>query len=404
MIFAFILFAATIYICMEPIEIILVVSIIVLVLYIIIRWLYKKKHCYSPHSTKEGMEIINYPQQNSFTDPENLPLKEYAIYASFNTAYDGNQVNVKQLGTIMYGGCRFIDFNIFYSDKDLYVGFANDNAPTMVDQSLKLSKAIEYINQYAFSIDEDIKKEVENTFSSQIREFGDTTVQSGQNIQKTFVNYPLFVNIRVYRPPDSDIDILKLVSDAFIGKNGLKNLYRSENGFAKEVTKYTMLNEIRGKIILCLDYENILQMYSGSPPYDPSRIRPDVVVTARKTANIQIGSNNWYAFYNYPDLEKNTYNMLEITNSSVTPNIHYETNTNNMKLVYPYFTDVSNPDSYKYITKYKIQTVPNRFYIDDENLTKYINLFTDNKTPFLPLYHALRYVRQTNPQPIQVTT
>jgi hypothetical protein len=382
---------------MKTVELLLIVSIIVLVLYIIIRWLYKKKHSSSPPSTKEGMENLSYPSNMAFNDPENLPLKEYSVYASFNTGYDGTQISMKQLGIIMYGGCRFIDLNVFHSEKDLYVGFSNDNAPTMVEYSVKLSKVVEYLNQYAFSIDEDIQKEVENTFSSQLREFGDTTVKSGQTIQKTYIKYPLFVNIRVYRPPDSDIDILKLVSDALIGKNGLKKLYRSENGeIAQEVNKYTMLNDIRDKIILCLDYENILQMYSGSPPYDPTRIPPEVLLTARKTANIQIGSNNWYAFYNYPDLEKNTYNILEITNASVTPNIHYETNTNNMKLIYPYFTDVSNPDSYKYITKYKIQTIPNRFYINDANLTNYVNLFTDNKTPFVSLYHALNYIKKKN--------
>ena len=381
---------------MKTTEFILIVSIVVLFLYIIVRWIYKKGFLFN--NVQEGLDSLPYPPKTDFLDSENLPLKEYAIYGSFNTAYDGTQITLKQLGTIMYGGCRFIDFNVFYSDNDLYIGFANDNAPTMIDQSLKLSKLIEYLNQYAFRIDEDIKKEVENTFASQIREFGGTTVNSGQTIQKTYTKYPLFVNIRVYSPPDSEIDILQLVSEQLIGPDGLKNLYRSENGkFAREVTQYTKLKDIQGKVILSLDFHNILQMYSGSPPYDPARIPPNVTRNAIKTANIQIGSKSWYAFYNYSDLEKNTYNELTIVDAKITPTISYETNTNTMKLVYPYYTDVSNPDSYKYIEKYKIQTVLNRFYKSDDNLTKYNNLFTDNKTPFLPLYHALRYIKQNTP-------
>jgi len=398
LIFMFILFAGTIYNSMETIDI-LIVCILLLLLYIIVRWIHKTARI--AETRKEGMEVLRYPTKNAFTNAENLPLKEYSIYASFNTAYDGTQISLKQLGTIMYGGCRFIDLNIFYSENELYVGFANDNAPTMVEFSLKLSEVVEYLNSYAFTIDEEIRAEVENTFLSQMQQYGGADTTSGQTIQKNYVNYPLFVNLRVYRPPASELDIVKLVSDTIIGKNGLQNLYR-EGGRAKPVNQYTRLNDIRKKIIVCMDYQNILQMYSGPPPYDPTNISPETIRTVENTANIQIGSNNWRAFYNYADIEKNTYNMLEISDARISSSIFYETNTNTMKIVYPYFTDTSNPNSLEYIEKFKIQTVPHRFYISDTGLTQYINMFNDNKTPFLPLYYALRYIRQVNPVTLPV--
>jgi hypothetical protein len=386
---------------MKTFELFLIVSIVVLFVYIIVRWLYKKQALYQNANTREGMEDLPYPPETAFTDPENLPLKEYAIYASFNSAYDGEKNTLKQLGTVMYNGCRFIDLNIFFSDKDLYVGFSNDNAPTMVDTSLKLSKVIEYINQYAFSIDDEIKSEVGNAQILQIKGFSDTNIQSGQTIQKTYINYPLFINIRVYRPPESDIDIIKLVAEAVGGEHGLLNTLGSVNGeTATEITRYTKLKDIGKKVVLCVDYENILQIYSPAPPYDPTTISPEILKTISRFANIQIGTNNWYAFYNYPELEKNTYSMLEITQSKLSNDINYETNTTNMKLVYPYYSDMSNPNTLNYIKHYKIQTIPLRFYITDDNLTKYMELFTENKTPFLSLYHALRYIRKKYPDVI----
>ena len=45
-----------------------------------------------------------------------------------------------------------------------------------------------------------------------------------------------------------------------------------------------------------------------------------------------------------------------------------------------------------------IQTIPFRYYRADKELKKYNALFDDNKTPFLPLYHAMTYIRSVNPE------
>jgi hypothetical protein len=380
---------------MTTTEIILGVFIVCAFWYIIIRWVHKKYVKYS--ANREGMESKPYPPKTAFTDPENLPLKEYAIYSSFNSAYDGKQNTIDQLAKNMYGGCRFIDFNVFYANDDLYIGYAVDNAPVMTDTSLKLSQAIEYINNYAFTLDKDTETKVKQSDRDQyVKGIIDAGSMSATTIHQTYINYPLFVNIRVYRPANSKTDIIEKVFTVITGKNGLQNRH-STNGQAIQIGPFTKLNELRKKVIITMDFQNILQIYSGPPPYDATNVPATTTEYVNKMANIVIGGDKWNAFYKYSDVEKNTFRPLKVIDTAVNSKHSYETNTNDMKLVYPYFADVlKNPDSYKYIASYKIQTVPNRFYINDANLERYIQLFKENKTPFLPLYYAHTYINKSN--------
>jgi hypothetical protein len=398
----------------KPIEIVLLVCIIILLVYIVHRFIYKKHHGFlyregatdlsgdglpskdnqeSKETTETSTVKIDYPPRTAFNDPSNLPLKEYAIYASFNSSYDGKSNTLEQLGTVMYEGCRFIDLNVFQVNDDYYVGFAKDNAPTVIETSLPLTKVIEYINTYAFTLDSKIGDKVKASYRTMIANSIQTNAADKETIQKNYTNYPLFVNVRVYRPPNSKTDIATGVLKMITGKNGLRNLYL-DGEVAKPVHQFTPLKDISKKVILSMDYQNILQLYAsvGNNIYDAKNIPVETLKQINQSVNIQIGSDNWQAFYKYADVENNRFDMLTHKDTSLEIKHSYETNTRVMKLAYPYFNESSNPDSYAYIQKYKIQTIPVRFYIDDANLTKYNKLFYEQKTPFVPLYNAYTYI------------
>ena len=398
---------------MNQLEMVLFICILGLLVYIVYRFIYKKRHglLYREGATdktdadadkKNGKDKpiadkIEYPPPTAFNDSANLPLKEYAIYASFNSAYDGTTNTLEQLGTVMYEGCRFIDLNVFQVNDEYYIGFAKDNAPTLIETSLTLSKVIEYINTYAFSLDSKIANKVKASYNTMIANSIQTNAADKATIQKNYINYPLFVNIRVYRPPNSKTDISTGVLKMLTGKTGLRNLYVDGEGTdakAKPVNQFTPLKDLSKKVILSMDYQNILQIYAsvGNNIYDAKNIPVETLKQINQSVNIQIGSDNWQAFYKYADANQNCVDMLVHKDTNLDLTHSYETNTSVMKLVYPYFDETGNPDSYAYITKYKIQTVPNRFYIDDDNLTKYNKLFYEQKTPFVPLYNALTYI------------
>ena len=364
-----------------------------LLVYLIYR-LFQKKRLTHGETVQEGMDTIPYPQKNAFLKTNNLPLKEYAINASYNTAYDGNKISIDQFRKVLYMGCRFVDVNVFLTEKNkLYVGFSSDNAPTLVDTSLPFYDVIDCINNYAFKQDPDTKKKVEATnYIKYIHNTLDKPSVNGLTLQDSYYNYPLFLHIRVYRPPNSTADIVGEVAN---GLKALDNKYKYvDNGKPVKVTQYTPLKDIMRKVVVSMDIENILQIYASPPPYDPNNIPLETRKVIEKTVNIKTGGDNWSAFYKYSDVEKSTNTMLKIMDDKISNNT-FETNALNMKIVYPYYSnDNFNPNSYTYLLNHQIQTVPHRFYINDENLQKYIDLFEANKTPFLPLYYAYTYIHQ----------
>lgn len=392
---------------MGYINIIMIFLSFFMILYLVYRWILKripdsgtesdssdiKEHSQNiPHNLKEGLATIPYPSADAFTDSANLPLKEYAIKSSMNSTYDGTSVSIDQLAITMYNGYRFIDLNVFMTDSsNLYVGFSADNAPTMVDVSLPFHKAIDYINSYAFQLDTNIQTKVQAAdFNAKVNAVMNPNVKSAKTIQNTYTAYPLFLNIRVYRPPNSTADIISLVYDEI---SKMKHLYVDDKGTAIKITQYTRLSDIMGKIIITMDIENILQIYTAPVPYDPAKIPQDTKQIIDKMVSAKTGGDNWASFYSYADVMKipNTPLMKQSTDIQAPS---YETNTINLKMVYPSYNETDkNPDTYDFLSNHQIQCIPIRSYISDSNLDKYVKLFDENKTPFLSLYNADTFVK-----------
>jgi hypothetical protein len=370
---------------------VLTILIVVISIYLVYRLIHKKT------GFDEGFESVPYPQRDAFEETKNLPLKEYAIQGSINSAYDGNKITIEQLGKVIYAGCRFIDVNVFSTNtEELYVGFAVDNAPTLIDVSLPFDTVIQYINTFGFVVDPDVKKVVEaSDYTKMVASTINKANVNVRTIQDVYKEYPLFLNIRLYRPPKSKFDIVGKIATKL---KDLKRAHVDATGNAIKITQYTRLGELAGKVIITMDIENILQIYASPPPYDPNNIPIETREAIEARVNIKTGGDMWSTFYKYDDVEKNTHTPLKIMDESLMATT-FETNALNMKLSYPYYTeDKSNPDFYAYLMNHQIQCVPHRFYIQDTNLAKYIELFKANKTPFLPLYHAYTYInKKANP-------
>ena len=362
-----------------------------MMIYLVYRWLLKKINR-EQQDSREGFNTISYPGREAFADSQNLPLKEYTIKSSFNSAYDGKNVSIQQLAKVMYNGCRFIDLNVFVVDSSsLYVGYSSDNAPTMIDVSLPFYKVIDYINAYAFQIDTETQKRIQDEdYTEMTKKTIDPNVENQKRIQDNYTKYPLFLNIRVYRPPSSTIDIVDLV---YTEVQKLKKPYvNAGRGSAIKLSQYTLLSDIMGKVVVSMDIENILQIYTSPAPYDPEKIPVSTRQTIEKMVNIKTGGGNWGTFYNYADITKNNITPLKkMSDNMAKPS--YETNTLMMKIAYPSYSETGeNPDSYHFLLNYQIQCVPMRYYIYDANLDKYNRMFDSNKTPFLTLYNAHTYL------------
>ena len=338
-----------------------------------------------------------------YNDALKLPLREYAIKASYNSAYDGTRVSETQLGDVMYSGCRFVDLNVFYADDKLYVGFAADNNPTTVDTSLPFSVAMSYILRYAFVIDPEKQKKPLNEV---VKKFEEEPLpnDSPVDIRKNYIEYPFIINLRVYRSENSSLDIIEKVAEYMKDIIASPYFLKTPDGKPLLVDGNTPLCQINRKFIVSMDIRNIIQIYTPSANPSAEYIPNKTLQILRGFVHILSGGHTWRAYYNYPDVLSMNKNILRITDGGVLNNdsSSKQTSVQNMYIVYPFITDKENPDSLAILKNYSIQTVPHRFYIQDGNLDKYNDFFARAQKPFVPMSEALFFIKKTESE--QATT
>jgi hypothetical protein len=57
---------------------------------------------------------------NILSGNANLPLKEYVIKSSFNTAVTGLYLNLSMIRYVLSRGCRFLDFEVYENSRDFF--------------------------------------------------------------------------------------------------------------------------------------------------------------------------------------------------------------------------------------------------------------------------------------------
>lgn len=348
---------------------------------------------------REGLENNNSDKKDNCKnyndeDSMNLPLREYCIKSSFNSAYDGNDVSVETIKTRIQEGYRVIDLNVYSASGDIYVGFSPDNAPEQISPNLKLQTALETISDSAFS-------KSDSDFKTKMPMVG---------------KYPIFVHIRVYRKPNSAIDIISKVADVV---NGLpdapkppytQNYLREVDGRPKRITDCTKLSELMGKMIFTMDILNILEIYAPPNNQSISGILPDAKMekTIEKTqsfVNVLTGGNTIPAFYRYTEESiVNRTNKLAYGSDKAVSGKHLKTNVNYLYIAFPHpydvvkdtdhpnGTGVIQPDPNKFILDRSIQITPVRVYLADDLLNKYIKIFDVIETPFAPMFHVYTHL------------
>lgn len=327
----------------------------------------------------------------NFGNAKTLPLKEYCVKSSFNSAYDGTDVSAETLLKRIKEGYRFIDLNVFSASGDIYVGYSPDNAPAVISQKLLLTDALKQINEVAFS---------------------QTTVFDS-SLSGVYL-YPLFVHIRVYRPVNSVIDVISGVEKVINGIEGSPSPYsqkylRNSDGAPMQINGCTNMNVLSpdnsGKMIFSMDILNILEVYAPINYQNATALPAETVLSIRKFVNILTGGSTIVAFYRYTE-ESIVYrtNKLAIYDSAMKGS--FKTNVKDMFIAFPHPDDVKSgtgiiqPDVVKFVLDRSVQFTPVRVYLADPNLDKYINMFDSIGTPFAPMmyvYNSLNNTTDINP-------
>jgi hypothetical protein len=346
---------------------ILIFIIILLFSYVLYR-LYKKRlsfikqegYLFDKTSDQELKDMKNVDTSINITTINSaytqLPLSQYVIKGSFNSAITKNFVSLDALQYVLSRGCRFIDFEVFYLDGKPMVSYTNDPNFSILETDNKLL--------------------LDNVLAS--------AVASGFNSPSPNKDDPLFIQIRI---KSKDDNVYRQVAKSI--QNSL-----SSRLFKGQITKTTKLSDIMGKVILVMD-RTINYNYKKNT--DCPNPNDKTCYDLTKYINIESGSEFL-----------RTSNFTSLLNKGVTPPIindnNLTTDVQYIQIASPDITsnNMKNPDPRNLIQNYGCQILLYRFYDNnsDDGLVAYENLFNDNLYGIVPLSTMLIYMQHHPVKPI----
>lgn len=285
------------------------------------------------------------------THNTSLPLNQYAIKASFNSACTPEKdVSLDQITKVLSNGFRFLDFEIY---------------------SVKDKPVVAYSSQTNFSkIESNSTLAIKDVFDKiATQAFGPPVLNSGD---------PLFIQLRIKTNKN---ELYPFIASAIKTSFG-PSLYSNKINGGK-----TLLSDVMGKVVIVLDtiyvpeYKNFLCEASDTNCVNLS----DVVSIDSGTTNFK--STNYLTLLDQPKIPPNVLSedgtKTDITQwQMVTPEIGVKQSS-------------YNPDFVPFYRDYGVQIVPIRFYIRDDNCAKYEKLFTTlGKTAFVSMSKITKYMKQ----------
>jgi hypothetical protein len=273
----------------------------------------------------------------------NLPLQEFCIKSSYNSAYSGSYIGLDTIKYVLSRGCRFLDFELYFINNGACVGYSDDGYNMLSKNTLTLSDTLGSV--------------MANAFSAPSPNLGD----------------PLFVQLRIR---SNDTNMYSEVSSAITSTIGPR-LYKGK------VDGNTNINDLMGKVILIVD-----RKVSGDYANYPTCNAGDAgCVNLGTLTNMESNTAPLFKYSNAQILNmlSNPPTMIDKKKSDVVV----------LRMIEPTSSsETTNPNMTFLIKNYGTQIVENRFYVKDTTLAKYEQFFSDNKTALVPFYTGLPYLKK----------
>lgn len=283
----------------------------------------------------------------SITD---MPLSQYCIKSSYNSAISGKYVSEDMLINVIKQGCRFIDFEIVYdaSNNAPYVAYTTDASFQTIDTKNKilLDKLLVCAVNHGLSI-------------------------SAPNIKD-----PLLIQLRI---KSNNQNVYKAVAKSV-------HATLSNKLFTGRFDENTTLDDIMGKVVLIMDKTIHSNYRSNTKCLTNDKDCYDLTQFIKLESGSELMKKDSYASL----LKQKTY-PLYINDDDKTTNIY------NMHIAEPDIKD-KNPKISDFVLGYGTQIVTSCFYKDDDELTKYEKFFSDNEYAFVPMSTAIKYFKKEKQQ------
>lgn len=305
---------------------------------------------------KEGFNpdhIFDYAVNiNSYTGNRQLPIQNYLIKSSYNTAIDGNDfVSKDAIRYVINRGCRFLDFEIMKRDGQIVVGKTTDRnyETTQTRNHIPLETALEAVMGYGF-------------------------VLTAPNPSD-----PMFIHLRI-KVIEDDYDAYSDIAKSITQIVG-DRLYK---GTINPST--TPLLSLQGKVILVVDNT-----------YDPSfKTRSNCNATDKcfelgNIMNIESGTKELCRKKRFVDImDEPAFHGAFNQNGALT-------NRTGLVIGVPEFyndNDSGAPSIYKLLSSHAVQIPCYRIHLKSPKLVEYDNFFNHHGSAFVPLENAIAYAKR----------
>ena len=298
----------------------------------------------------------------------NLPLIQYCIKASYNSAFTGNYINKDMVKYLLSRGVRFFDFEVYPNDE------AKGSTNLIPIVSCK-----------------DVPPQTTETLANILKVFGENGFQGVSPNSKD----PIFIHLRIY--PNNNDYLYAAIASTIETSNIQSKLYRDGNKKAIKIDLTPVgtpktLSDINGKVIIVLDFS----------------VAPDYMDGKYRCAKLGSPPNPCYDFFNYVNFltggsnPKYTYSQI-IQQKNTPPVLNDDGSTVNVKLFSMVCPDTCNnsfgmassPPYYKLPMNYGIQVVMCPFYLNGVNLGGYEGAFANsNGTAFVPMTTMVSYIKK----------
>ena len=337
-------------------------------------------------SVQEGLSVMGTYQSNELqkvtstmispniksylsVDSGGLPLREYCIKASYNTACTGSYVSLDMIKFVLSRGCRFLDFEVYYLNT------------VPLTQNNGFSNAKMFQPCVAFS-DDPMGLTMKSKNYLPLSEVLYTIQQYGFQAPSPNSSDPLFVQLRIFSE-DTQIfqDIADLISYKFSKNNNL------HTGI---VNKDTKLIDIQGQIVLVVDTNHV----KIPVPSDSSKKGLTSYI------NMNSGGSTIAKFtpeqmsemlFNIPKIVDNQ-NISTVKGFVIVEPGGVKTQTTSIIPLLDWLMP-SNPvamlDVSFFVQNYGVQIMEFPFYVANESLIAYEKFFSDIGTAFVPMYLAI---------------
>ena len=298
----------------------------------------------------------------------NLPLIQYCIKASYNSAFTGNYINRDMVKYLLSRGVRFFDFEV-YPNED-----AEDGKNLVPIVSCK-----------------DVAPQTTETLANILTVFGENGFQGVAPNSRD----PIFIHFRIY--PNNNNYLYSAIASVIEKSNIQKKLYRDGNKKAIPIDMTTTgkpktLSDINDKVIIVLDF-------SVSPDYKSKQYQCGTLGSATQPCyefsnyvNLLSGASNPKYTYSQIIQQKNTPPVLNDDGTTFTAKqftmVSPDSCNNSLGMA-------SSPPYYKLPLNYGIQVVMCPFYLTGVNLGGYEGAFANsNGAAFVPMSTMVSYIKK----------